>query len=78
MDTKDNDVIDTDLIEDIDDEEMLDLVKAAKEEAQARSAYEKKHGKSKRPFPQPDDIFGRGWDTIEPVLLVVRKLKFIN
>lgn len=52
MDIKDKDVIDTDLIEEIDDEEMLELVKTARKEAHARAAYEKKHGKSKRPFPK--------------------------
>lgn len=52
MDTKDNDHIDSDLIEDIDDEEMLELVETAKKEAHARAVHEKKHGKPKRAFPK--------------------------
>lgn len=52
MDIKNDDIIDNDLIEDIDDEEMLELVKEAREEAFAREAYQKKYGKPKRQFPK--------------------------
>lgn len=46
------DIIDTDLVEEIDDEEMSELVKEAREKTFAREAYEKKHGKPKRRFPK--------------------------
>ena len=52
METKEHDIIDKDLIEEIDDEEMLELVEEARAKALEREAYEKIHGKPKRPFPK--------------------------
>lgn len=47
-----DDIIDTDLVEEIDDEEMAEIIKEGRKKSVAREAYEKKHGKPKRRFPK--------------------------
>ncbi len=49
---KDIDLIDTDLYEDIADEEMYELVQEGRREVLEKERREKEHKKSKRPFPK--------------------------
>ncbi len=52
MAIKDDDIIDTDLVEEIDDEEMAEIIEESRKKISVREAYEKKHGKPKRRFPK--------------------------